>query len=182
MATIPEFLTRQPEFLTRQSEFVTRQSEFVTRQTLAGTQASAGRPEGRQTEQDPFLLRALPFEDVYFRPKKMDNSKLVREADPGAGGACWKMIGAACLMLAFLGGVLAPSVANTVAGYKLESLRVESQKLADERRALELTEAKLLSPERLDRLAKGQHLVTPSASQVVHLDNTGDSKFALVRQ
>jgi hypothetical protein len=156
--------------------------EFLTTQTLSGMQASADRPKGLQVEQDPFQLRALPFEDVYFRPKKMDNSKLIREADPGAGGACWKVIGVACLMLAFLGGVLAPSVANTVAGYKLESLRAESQKLADERRALELQEAKLLSPERLDRLAQGQHLVTPSASQVVHLDNTGESKVALVRK
>jgi hypothetical protein len=175
MATIPDFLTRQPEFLTRQPE-------FVTRQTLAGIQATAERLETRQPEQDLFHLRALPFEDVYFRPKKMDNSKLVREADPRAGGACWKVIGAACLMLAFLGGVLAPSVANTVAGYKLESLRAEALKLSDERRALELQEAQLLSPARLDRLAQGQHLVTPSASQVVHLDNTGESKVAMVRK
>jgi hypothetical protein len=72
-------------------------------------------------------------------------------------------------------------VANTVAGYKLESLRVEARKLADERRTLELQEAQLLSPERLDRLAQGRHLVTPSASQVVHLDNTGESKVAMVR-
>ncbi len=156
--------------------------EFLNRQTLAGIQTNEERLQVVHPEQDLFQLRALPFEDVYFRPKKMDNSKLVREADPRAGGACWKVIGATCLMLAFMGGVLAPSVANTVAGYKLESLRVESQKLADERRALELQEAQLLSPERLDRLAQGQHLVTPSASQVVHLDNTGESKVAMVRQ
>jgi hypothetical protein len=155
--------------------------DYLTRQTLAGIETATARPDLRQVERDPFLLRALPFEDVYFRPKKMDNSKLVREADPRAGSACWKVIGVACLTLALLGGVLAPSVANTVAGYKLESLRTESQKLADERRALELQEAQLLSPERLDRLARGQHLVTPSASQVVHLDNTGDSKVAMVR-
>jgi hypothetical protein len=155
-------------------------------QALAGIQVPTGRPaagrtEDRQPERDPFQLRALPFEDVYFRPKKMDNSKLVRQADPRAGGACWTVIGVACLTLAFLGGVLAPSVANTVAGYKLESLRMEAQKLANERRTLELQEAQLLSPERLDRLAQGQHLISPTASQVVHLDNTGDSKVAMVR-
>ena len=155
--------------------------EFLTRQALAGVQAPAERIAARRQERDPFQLRALPFEDVYFRPKKMDNSKLVREADPRAGSACWTVIGVACLMLAFLGGVLAPSVANTVAGYKLESLRVEAQKLANERRTLELQEAQLLSPERLDRLAQGQHLISPTASQVVHLDNTGDSKVAMVR-
>jgi hypothetical protein len=78
--------------------------------------------------------------------------------------------------------VLAPSVANTVAGYKLESLRAEAQKLADERRGLELQEAQLLSPGRLDRLARGRHLVEPSASQVVRLDSPGDSKVAMVRK
>jgi hypothetical protein len=156
--------------------------EFLTRETLAGIDAPAERIADRQTERDPYQLRALPFEDVYFRPKKMDNSKLIREADPREGGACWKVIGVACLTLALLGGVLAPSVANTVAGYKLESLRTEAQQLADERRALEWQEAELLSPARLDRLAQGQHLVTPSASQVVHLENTGDSKVAMVRK
>ena len=152
--------------------------EFLHSETLAATAA----PLGPQPARDPFQLRALPFEDVYFRPKKMDNSKLIRQADPRAGGACWTVIGAACLMLAFLGGVLAPSVANTVAGYKLESLRAEAQKLANERRSFELQEAQLLSPERLDRLARGQHLVSPAASQVVRLDNTGEGKVAMVRQ
>jgi hypothetical protein len=162
MATLPQFLTRY--------------------QAPARIQAPAERLDDRQPERDPFQLRALPFEDVYFRPKKMDNSKLIRQADPRAGGACWTVIGAACLMLAFLGGVLAPSVANTVAGYKLESLRAEAQKLANERRSFELQEAQLLSPERLDRLARGQHLVSPAASQVVRLDNTGEGKVAMVRQ
>ena len=162
MATVPEFLTRH--------------------EALAGTAMPAGRLEAVQSARDPFQLRALPFEDVYFRPKKMDNSRLIREADPRAGGACWSVIGVACLMLAFLGGVLAPSVANTVAGYKLESLRAEARKLAGERRTLELQEAQLLSPERLDRLARGQHLVEPSAAQVVHLENTGEGKVAMVRQ
>jgi hypothetical protein len=160
MATVPQFLT--------------------SNETPADSEAPAARPKDSPAERDN-RLRALPYEDVYFFCKKQDNSKLVREADPRARGACWKAIGAACLTLAFLGGVLVPSIANTVAGYKLESLKVEAQNLADERRALELQEAQLLSPERLDRLAQGQHLVSPSASQVVHLDNTGESKVAMVR-
>jgi hypothetical protein len=152
--------------------------DYLTTETFSAVRVH----DDRQPERDRFQLRPLPFEDVYFRPKKMDNSKLVRESDPRAGSACWSVIGVACLMLAFLGGVLAPHVANTVAGYKLESLRVEAQKLADERRVLELQEAELLNPGRLDRLAKGQHLVTPSASQIVHLDNPGEGKVAMVRR
>jgi len=148
---------------------------------MPAEEAHAGRQETPRAERDT-RLRALPYEDVYFFCKKQDNSRLVREADPRAGGACWKVIGAACLTLAFLGGVLAPSVANTIAGYKLESLRVEAGNLSKERRTLELQEAQLLSPERLDRLAQGQNLVTPSPDQVVHLENKGAGKFAMVRQ
>jgi hypothetical protein len=121
-------------------------------------------------------LRPLPFEDVYFRPKTIDNSHLVREADPRAGSACWSVIGVACLMVALFG------IANTVAGYKLEALRVEARDLAGERRTLELQEAQLVSPERLDKLAEGQNLVTPSASQLVHLENKGESKVAMVKR
>ena len=127
-------------------------------------------------------MRPLPFEDVYFRPKTIDNSHLVREADPRAGSACWSVIGVACLMVALFGGVLAPRIANTVAGYKLEALRVEARDLAGERRTLELQEAQLVSPERLDKLAEGQNLVTPSASQLVHLENKGESKVAMVKR
>ena len=75
------------------------------------------------------------------------------------------MIGAACLAVVSLGVVLAPKVTSTMDGYKLESLRSEEQRLLDERRALDLQEAQLLSPERLERLAKGQNLVTPASAR-----------------
>ena len=107
-------------------------------------------------ERDPFQLRALPQEDVFFYCKKIDNSRLVREADPQARGACWSAIGAACFLLALLTSVLAPSVASTLAGYKLEALRAEERQLLDEKRTLELEEAELLSPQRLEKLAKGR--------------------------
>lgn len=134
-------------------------------------------------KRDEFALRALPYEDVYLFAKKIDNSRLVRDADPKARGACWSAIGAACLAVALLTGVLAPSVATTLAGYKLESLRSEQRRLVDERRTLDLQEAELLSPARLEKLAADQHLVTPETGQVVHLDgNKPDSSVAMVKQ
>ncbi|PWU01199.1 MAG: hypothetical protein C5B51_23565 [Terriglobia bacterium] len=132
-------------------------------------------------ERDPFLLRALPHDEVFFYSKKIDNSRLVREPDPRARGACWSAIGAACVALGLLTSVLAPSVAGTLAGYKLESLRAEERRLLNERRVLQLQEAELLSPERLERLAKGQNLVTPAGGQVVHLDGKADGAVAMVK-
>ena len=133
-----------------------------------------------RAERDPFLLRALPHEDVFFYSKRIDNSRLVREADPQAR-ACWSAIGAASVALVLLTSLLAPSVAGTLAGYKLESLRAQEQKLLTERRVLELQEAALLRLDRLEKLARAQNLVAPRSEQIVHLEPTGDAAVAMIR-
>src|SRR5579872_3259292 len=142
----------------------------------------ASRPAPLRAERDPFQLRPLPHEDVFLYCKKIDNSRLVRESDPQARGACWSAIGAACLAVLLLAILLAPSVAGTLAGYKLESLRAQERRLLTEQRVLELQEAGLLRPDRLEKLAKTQNLVTPASSQVVHLDGKGDTAVAMVHQ
>jgi hypothetical protein len=158
---------------------------FLRKTEVAVEPPSGGRPghllSPVRPERDPFLLRALPHEDVFLYSKKIDNSRLVREADPQARGACWSAIGAACVALALLTSVLAPSVAGTLAGYKLESLRAEERRLLSERRVLQLQEAELLSPDRLEKLAKGQNLVTPASGQVVHLEGKPDGTVAMVK-
>jgi len=159
---------------------------MATQPAFARTEAPAAAEAGRRpapvrTARDPYLLRALPHEDVIFYSKKIDNSRLVREPDPRARGACWSAIGAAAVVLALLTSVLAPSVANTLAGYKLESLRAEQRRLLNERRVLDLQEAELLRPDRLEALAKGQNLVTPANGQVTHLEGKGEGKVAMVK-
>jgi hypothetical protein len=141
----------------------------------------AARPIAAHADRGACILRALPQEDVFFFCKKIDNTRLVREADPGARGTCWNAIGAACLLVVSLGIVMAPKVTVTMDGYKLEALRAEEQKLLDERRAVDLQEAQLLSPERLERLAKGQNLTTPASGQVFHLETRPDSAVAMAK-
>jgi hypothetical protein len=119
---------------------------------------------------DPYRLPSLPQDDLFFYCKKIDNQRLVREADPRARGACWSAIGVASLLVAVLAGVLVPGAASTTAGYRLESLRAEERRLVDESRALDLREAELRSPARLDELARNQNLVTPKPDQVFHLE------------
>ena len=142
--------------------------------------AGASRHAGAATA-DPCALRALPQEDVFFYCKKIDNSRLVREPDPKAGGTCWSVIGAACLAVLLLTAVGTVRVSTTMNGYKLEDLRGEERRLLEEGRALDLQEAELLSPERLEKLAKGQNMVTPSSGQVFHLDNRPDGAVAMVK-
>ena len=56
-------------------------------------------------------VRAFANEDIYFFVKRIDNSRLVRQTDPQAGGVCWKMIGSVGAAALLLIGVLLPSPA-----------------------------------------------------------------------
>ncbi len=120
-------------------------------------------------QSNPYLLRPLPNEDIFFHKKRVDNSRLVREADPRAKTECWSTIGAVCALAAVLITSVAPSVAGITAGYQIQALKQERQRLLDERRGLEVDEAKLLGAERLEQLAKDHRMVSPKSDQVVHL-------------
>jgi hypothetical protein len=134
-----------------------------------------------RVEKNVNQLRSLPQEDVFFYCKRIDNSRLVREADPKAANSCWSAIGGACVVMALFTGVLVPQLMGTLAGYKLEALRAEQRHLADERHNLEFKEAELLNMNRLERLAKDQNLGAPMPGQVVRL-NGKDSSVAMNQQ
>lgn len=129
---------------------------------------------------DPFKLRALPNDDVYFFSKRIDNSRVVRQANPRARGECWSAIGATCLAAVLLGAVFSPCVAGVFAGYKVQSLRLERQSLLDERRVLDVEEAALISTGRLNDLAGKRNLAYPKAGQVIRL-NPSSGALALNR-
>jgi hypothetical protein len=161
MATLPTFFKRNEE--------VPQDTDTAARSTRM------------RAVRDPFQLRALPHEHLFLYNKKIDNSRLVREADPKSRGACWSAIGAACALAVLLTGAFAPSVATTISGYRLESLRIEERRLLDERRGLELQEAELLSPARLDQLAQQNNLVAPSSGQVIHMEGKPQGAVAMAK-
>jgi hypothetical protein len=126
-------------------------------------------------KRDPFRLRPLPQEDVFFFCKKIDNSRLDREPDPKARGVAWSTIGAACVAVVALAAATFPALSSTLAGYKLEALRAEQRRLVEERRTLEFEEAIVLSPDRVRALAQKHNLAPPSDGQVMHLDGNDDA-------
>ena len=131
--------------------------------------ATSEAPRRAVAQSNPYLLRPLPNEDIFFHRKRVDNSRLVREADPRAKTECFSTIGAVCALAAVLITSVAPSVAGITAGYQIQALKQERQRLLDERRGLEVDEAKLLAPERLEQLARDQRMTSPKNDQVVHL-------------
>lgn len=147
---------------------------FHAAETKAAEPESALHLHMPAVTRDPYALRPLPGEDLYMHVKSIDNSRIEPEPDPQARKTAWSAIGAASAAFVLLLCVLAPSVANTMAGYKLEALRAENRRLLDERRSLELQAAELTAPERLQQLAQHRHMVVPQSGQVVNL-NKGDS-------
>lgn len=122
---------------------------------------------------DPYALRAIANEDIYFFVKDISNARVVRESDPQAKNACWKLIVSAGAAAVLLIGVLLPSAYGLLAGYQIQSLKAEQQRLTTERSSLELEEAKLISPARLEELARIQMFVDPAPQKVIYLDGKG---------
>lgn len=126
-------------------------------------------------------LRPLPNEDVYFFVKRIDNSRVIREADPAASRVCWRTIAVACAAAVIVIGILLPHAWGVIAGYQIQSLRAEQQRLKSEFSAVLADEARLLSPERLEELARRQQFVEPSADHIHYLSPRPDGAVALNR-
>ena len=121
-------------------------------------------------EDDAYKLRAIPNEDVYFYVKDINNAHVVRQENPRERSAAWRMVASGGAVAALLIAVLFPSAYSLLAGYKVESLKTEQQVLLREKAKLELEEAALLSPERLEELARIQSFVDPAPQKVIYLD------------
>jgi hypothetical protein len=137
---------------------------------------------------DDFMVRPLANENLYCFVKKIDNSGVVREADPRAGRACWKVIATGVVSTLMLLCLMLPSVLGLLSGYQLQSLRDERQKLQTAISAAELEESRLLSPEQLDKVAKARDYAAPAAGRMVVLDtgnrlakNAGPSEAVAAR-
>ncbi|MGA3189847.1 MAG: hypothetical protein ABSF22_22295 [Bryobacteraceae bacterium] len=124
-------------------------------------------------------LRAFANDDIYLYVKRFDNSKVVREADPQARGTCWKLIGSVVAAVMLLISVLLPSAYGLLAGYQIQSLRQEGERLATEQTSLELAAAQLLSPQRMEELARIQQFIDPPAQKVVYLENAQSGTVAM---
>ena len=124
-------------------------------------------------------VRAFPNEDVHFYVKKIDNSGMRREADPRAGGTCWRLIGSVVAAVVLLVCVLLPSAYGLLAGYEVQALRKEGQRLATEQASLELEEAQLVSPARMEELAREQQFIDPPSQKVVYLENGRNGSLAM---
>jgi hypothetical protein len=140
----------------------------------ARTRAEHGRGAGRGA-----ALRAFANDDIFLYVKRFDNSRVVREADPKARGICWKLIGSVVASVMLMIAVLLPSAYGLLAGYQIQALRQEGDRLATEQSSLVLSEAQLISPARMEELARMQQFIDPPAAKVLYLENAQAGTVAM---
>jgi hypothetical protein len=124
-------------------------------------------------------VRYFANDDIYFHVKRIDNSRVVRQADPKTRRVCWKMIGSVAAAAMLLICVLLPSAYGLLAGYQIQTLKEESKRLLNDQASLELEEAKLLSPERMEQLAREQQFTDPEPQRVVYLESAHGPAVAM---
>jgi hypothetical protein len=142
---------------------------FGNREYAAAASAS---PSGMAF--DPHAIRALPGDEVYFMAKTIDNSRLVRQADPASKGEFWAVAAAASVLFVLGATIIAPQVASVQAGYNIEHLKTERQALLDQQQELKEQEAALLDPARMHNMVEVHSLASPVSARIYHLDQPAD--------
>ncbi len=125
--------------------------------------------------------RAAGQIDFYF-PEQVDNSRLVKFADPTERSSQHRLVLLSVVLLMFILGAAYLRFATIRAGYRIEELKSQKEQLLEANRQLRLEEATLRNPERIDSIARTQlGFVAPKPGQLVRLENVGaDSDGAVV--
>jgi cell division protein FtsL len=136
---------------------------FVNR--FVGVRELADAPPAVWAVAEAPRLRPIANEDVYLFVKRIDNTTVVRAADPAALRARSRTvaIGFIAAMLVIAG--LVPAAYNTMAGFTIENLKQEQARLRQEQTKLDVAEAQLLNVKRLDKLASQFQMASPAPTQ-----------------
>ncbi len=116
-------------------------------------------------------LRPIPNESIYLFVKSIDNSRVVRQADPQARRSVVKFIGSTFGVALLLVSLLLPHAYGLIANYQCEALKQEHRMLAEQRDALEVEEASLTSTERLIEQARQRDFDVPAPQDEIYVDS-----------
>ncbi len=111
--------------------------------------------------------------EVFFA-KRIDNSRLVKLADPVRAREI-KFLSIAGALFFFVFLVYSWQHFRAIEyGYRIQAQRIQCDKLMEQNRELNLIEAGLRDPKRIDVLARRMGLEAPRPGQLVNLDSAPD--------
>ena len=112
--------------------------------------------------------------EIYLN-QAIDNSRLVKMQDP-ARKREMAFFGMALLVLAVMAMVYVTQHLSSIEyGYKTEKVRQELDQQQELNRSLQMEEATLKAPERIDTIARGLGMRLPAADQVRVLDGVNET-------
>src|ERR1700710_1038969 len=115
---------------------------FVNR--FAGVREFVETPAAAWTRTESPRLRPLANEDVYLFVKRIDNTTVIREADPAAQRARGNSMATGFIAAVLVSPDLLPPAYNITSGFTLQRLHQEQSQLQQERAKLETAEAQLV--------------------------------------
>src|SRR5690349_9643744 len=107
--------------------------------------------------------------EIYFT-KAIDNGRLVKMEDPQRGREMRQFGIAMCCLFLLVMTYAWQHFKAIEYGYKIEALKVQIDDMTELNHALQLEEASLRAPERIDKLARKLGLQAPDAGQVLRMD------------
>ena len=122
----------------------------------------AGPVAGRRT-----LWTGTP--EIYFN-KAIDNSRLVKVEDPRRNHEMKQFVTALACLFLFVFLYAWQHFKAIEYGYQIESAKRELNGLVEMNRALQLEDASLRNPERIDVMARRMGLVPPEPGQIIRMD------------
>jgi cell division protein FtsL len=123
--------------------------------------------------------RRGPTPEMFFA-KHIDNSRLVKEDDPERRREVRSFTIAMIVFFLLTMVYVWQHFSAIEVGYRVEAQKTQVEQLQEKNRQLELTEAQLSDPERIDRIAKQLGMESPQPGQVVRPD--GMSGTAVMAQ
>jgi hypothetical protein len=126
-------------------------------------------------------VRRGPTPEALFT-KRIDNSRLVKAADPSRAR---EMRSFACAMAFLLSLALIygwQHFGSIEYGYRLEAQKQQVQQLEEQNRELRLTAAQLADPARIDTMARSLGLTAPHPGQVVRPNAATDGSSAVMAE
>ena len=107
--------------------------------------------------------------EIYFT-QSIDNSRVVKVEDPRRSREMRQFGIALCCLFLLVMTYAWQHFKAIEYGYKIETLKVQRDGLAEMNRALLLEEASLRDPHRIDEMARNMGLQSPEPGQVMRLD------------
>jgi cell division protein FtsL len=156
-------------------------------QTIAAYDLRTRRHSQEVSDRNLYLFAAQqrarrgPTPEVFF-PKRLDNSRLVKAADPVRVREMRIFTAALSILFVCVMFYGWQHFSAIEFGYKVEAEKAQKAQLEEQNRALRLTQAQLCDPHRIDRMARQLGLDAPRPGQVVRGNDSVDTSSPVLAE